>query len=117
MKTVTQLPSLEDAKLLSERMEKQNQLKARLAVTRDKIVSPETTGAEKLELQKLLVAIEVEMAAHIAETSPDPVDPLKVIEDANARNQKTIDDRAASEASQQDAINEMREKDLAGIAY
>lgn len=115
MKTVTQLPSLEEAKLLRERMEKHNQLKARLAETRDKIVSVETTGAEKLEFQKLLVAIEVEIAAHLAEVNPDPVDPLEVIEEANARHQKIIDDRAVDEVAQKRAMDEMRENKHLGI--
>ena len=117
MSFTKQLPSIEEAKLLSERMEKHDQLKTRLKQTRDRLTAAGTTGAEKLELQELLIGIETEMAAFKAETSPDPVDPFKVVEDAAAVDQKKEDKCKEVEAAQNETLAEMREMDRQGIAY
>ena len=112
-----QPPSIEEAKLLSERMERHDQLKARLKQTRDRLTSAGTTGAEKLELQELLIGIETEMAAFVAEASPDVVDPFKVVEDAAAIGQQKEDERKEAEAAQNKTLAEMREMERQGIAY
>ena len=117
MTFTNKLSSVEEAKLLSERIEQRNQLKARLKQTRDKLIAAGTTGAEKLELQEQLVGIETEMAAFNAETGGDTVDPHKVVEEANAHNQNKIDKRRAKEDAQKDALAEMQRKDVSGVAY
>ena len=117
MSFTKQPPSIEEVKLLNERMEKHDQLKTRLKQTRDRLTAAGTTGAEKLELQELLIGIETEMAAFKAESNPDPVDPFKVVEDAAAVDQKKADKRKEAEDLQQATLSEMRRKDLQGISY
>ena len=117
MLTIKKPPTVEEAKIMAERVEKHSQLKQRSRQVRDDILDTSIPAEDKPELQQLLVGIETEIAAFKAETHPVAEDPFKVVEDAAAVDQKKEDKRKEAEDLQQATLSEMRRKDLQGISY